>query len=330
MLPQWLCLLLSLAYLTFSHAPVKENGKNGTNSDQFPLPQSYGIYAVDNGKLTCLTKPQSTEEREQRLLFSEGVYFVVFHPKLKDPTVDLGTIKLYDWRHWSGQPPPVTRTVKKRVTGQPSMITVKPEKPLQPGLFEVDLWNQEATSAYGDVGVRVFDLVKFWEEVLAEIPDSWQAHNHLGAILYCQGKYDESAPHFERAVELKPDNPEVHNNLGLVLWRHREDPVMRERAIKEYEKAVEIKGEVVALRQNLAGALIETGRYEDAVQQYKAMLKWAPKDANMHAALGALQAQLGRYAEAKQEFETALQLDPNNATAKKNIEALQKLEQKGK
>lgn len=316
--------------MTFSPASGKENEKSRASVEPLPLPDSYGIYAVDNGKLVCLTKPQNPEEREQRLLFSEGLSFIVYDPRLKDPTTDLGSIKMYEWRHWSGNPPPLVGIATKRVANQPEMVTVTPEKPLKPGLFEVVFGDNCATENFGNIGVQTPDHVKFWEEVLAELPDSWQAHNHLGAVLYCQGKYDESAPHFERAVELKPDNPEVHNNLGLVLWRHREDPTMRDRAIKEYEKAVEIKGEIVALRQNLASAYIEVGRYEDAVQQYKAMLKWIPKDANMHATLGSLYAQLGRYAEAKQEFETALQLDPNNAVAKKNSELLQKEKEKGK
>ena len=174
-----------------------------------------------------------------------------------------------------------------------------------------------------------------WTACLKKNEASWQAHNHIGAVLYGEATeagrknltdlsdqlFREAAPHFARAVELKPKNPEVHNNLGLVLWRYGH----REEAIAQYYKAVEIKGEVMALRGNLAGALMEMQRYDAAAEQYRIMLAEMPNDAGLHANMGYIHAQTKRFSEAKQEFETALKLDPNNPALKQNYEMVRRM-----
>ena len=160
-----------------------------------------------------------------------------------------------------------------------------------------------------------------WTACLKKNEASWQAHNHIGAVLYGEQKFAEAAPHFARAVELKPANPEVHNNLGLVLWKYGR----REEAIAQYREAVRIKGEVMALRGNLASALLEMKRFEEAAEQYRFMLVEAPNDPGLHATLGVIHAQMKRFPEAKQEFETALRIDPQNAAIRQNYELVQRM-----
>ena len=160
-----------------------------------------------------------------------------------------------------------------------------------------------------------------WTACLEKNEASWQAHNHIGAVLYGEQKFAEAAPHFARAVELKPENPEVHNNLGLVLWKYGH----REEAIQQYREAVRIKGEVLPLRANLAGALVETGRFEEAVDQFLYMIKENPNDPSLHANLCFIYAQMKRFRDAKQEIEIALRLDPNNPALKQNYEALRRM-----
>ena len=157
-----------------------------------------------------------------------------------------------------------------------------------------------------------------WTACLKKNDDSWQAHNHMGADLYRIGKIKEAAPHFARAVELKPENPEVHNNLGLVLWYFGHRP----EAIAQYREAVRIKGEVIELRRNLAGALAATGQFEAAAEQYRLMIKEHPNASDLHAALGVFLAKMNRMSEARKEMETALQLNPGNAAARQNYQAL--------
>ena len=174
-----------------------------------------------------------------------------------------------------------------------------------------------------------------WTACLKKNEASWQAHNHIGAVLHGEAMdaarkglhetadqlFKKAAPHFARAVELKPANPEVHNNLGLVLWRYGH----REEAIAQYREAVRIKGEVMALRGNLAGALMEMKRYNEAAEQYGVMIKEMPNDPSLHTAMGYVYAQMNRLPEAKQEFETAYRLDPQNPQIRQNYETVRRM-----
>ena len=56
-----------------------------------------------------------------------------------------------------------------------------------------------------------------YERALALKPDLVQAQNNLGNIFREQGKLDQAAARFEQAIALRPDLPEMHNNLGNVL-----------------------------------------------------------------------------------------------------------------
>lgn len=160
-----------------------------------------------------------------------------------------------------------------------------------------------------------------WSACLEKNEASWQAHNHIGAVLYREQKIAEAAPHFARAVELKPENPEVHNNLGLVLWQFGR----KEEAIAQYREAVRIKGEVVALRQNLASALMMDNRLDEALEQFQYMEQESPKDPVLHLNLGIVYARLSRWAESRQEFEKCLQLFPGHPGALQNLELLRKM-----
>ena len=159
-----------------------------------------------------------------------------------------------------------------------------------------------------------------WTACLKKNEASWQAHNHIGAVLFAERKIPEATPHFERAVELKPDNPEVHNNLGLVRWHYGR----YDEAIAQYREAVRIKGEVMALRRNLGDALLAVKRLDDAIEQYNIILADYPNDPNLHANLSVAYAQMGRLPEALKECEITLRLDPNNPIAKGNYEILRK------
>ncbi len=56
-----------------------------------------------------------------------------------------------------------------------------------------------------------------YQRALELKPDYAEAHNNLGNALIGQGKSDAAATCYQRALELKPDYAEAHNNLGNVL-----------------------------------------------------------------------------------------------------------------
>lgn len=157
-----------------------------------------------------------------------------------------------------------------------------------------------------------------WRANLVDNPYAWQAHNHMGAVLYMQGKVDEAQPHFAAAVKYKPENPESHNNLGLSYGRQGD----MDTAIKEYYRAVEIKGDDPAMRANLGNGLLQARRYDEAVAQFEECLRMDPNNPAIHCNIGYAFQQQGRINEAVEHYRRALQLDPNMPQARRNLEAL--------
>jgi tetratricopeptide (TPR) repeat protein len=163
-----------------------------------------------------------------------------------------------------------------------------------------------------------------WKYTLAENSDSWQAHNHYGAVLYQKGQIGEAMFHFSEAVRLNPGDPESHHNLGLAY-------VMKKRAdegIAQFREAVRIKGDEPSMRTNLANALREAHHYDEAIIEYKEALRLNPNDPDLHSALGYTLAQVDRLDEAIVEFQTAVRIAPDVPEAQQNLKAA--LQQKRK
>lgn len=184
-----------------------------------------------------------------------------------------------------------------------------------------------------------------WRDTLSKNDDTWQGHNHIGAVLFTQGKHVEATTHFARAVELKPDNPESHNNLGLGYCTQGNI----EGGIVEYRRAVQIKGDEPSMRSNLANALASTAgnrlqkaqelsakgdtagaaeasdgaaqRFNEAIVEYTEVLKLDDRNPAVHTNIGVALMQTGRMDDAIAHFQRALELNPQMPQAKANLNA---------
>jgi tetratricopeptide (TPR) repeat protein len=143
-----------------------------------------------------------------------------------------------------------------------------------------------------------------WSATLAKNPNSWQAHNHLGAALYMRGDIKGAFPHFLRATQLKPENPESHNNLGLAESYFG----MKDEAIKEYQLAVKIKDDS-AMDTNLANAYEEMQRFPEAIDEYKHALTVNPANASAWCNMGYALMRMGQIDSAIACFIKAIEYD---------------------
>ena len=111
----------------------------------------------------------------------------------------------------------------------------------------------------------------------------------LGAHYLDTSKWVQAGDQFRRAVELVPDNPRAHNNLGLV---YRGQGKLDE-AAAAFQKAIDLDPTFLHFR-NLGMVLAETGRYAEAERavgrlielrpnQYRAWGLLASIYANQHA-----------------------------------------------
>jgi len=106
------------------------------------------------------------------------------------------------------------------------------------------------------------------------------------------------------------------NNLGASLLQQGKI----EEAVAEFRKAAELDPKYVAAQLNLGYAYDRKGQIEEAMAQYQKVIALEPGNLFAHNNLGVLYDKKGLYAEAIKEFEQVLQVDPSNATARDNLE----------
>lgn len=159
-----------------------------------------------------------------------------------------------------------------------------------------------------------------WTDTLKKNPNTWQANNHMGALLFSRGDIDAALYHFQRGVDLKPYNCEVHNNLGLALMK-KERP---QEALEHFKRAVDIKGDEPSIRSNYASALLSMKRFPEAIEQFQALVKLVPNDPSTHFNLGNAFYLSGRPNEAILAYQRSLELNPAFEPARNNMEAAKK------
>jgi tetratricopeptide (TPR) repeat protein len=106
--------------------------------------------------------------------------------------------------------------------------------------------------------------------------------NNLGAGFIAQGRMEEAAGEFRRALELDP--------------------------------------QYTAAQLNLAYTYDRLGRVEVAIAAYKRSLELDPRSAYAYNNLGVLYDKGGEYDQAIEAYEQALRIEPNNPATQKNLE----------
>jgi protein O-mannosyl-transferase len=158
-------------------------------------------------------------------------------------------------------------------------------------------------------------------------PDTWQANNHMGALIYGQAgdpRLDKATKdnlittamgYFRRGVELKPYNCEVHNNYALALCAKGR----YEEALVHYKRAVELKNDP-SIRTNYANALMATKRFDEAAANFVEAQKLMPDNPALYINAGNCYFELGRLDDAIASYRKTLELSPGNRDAENNLQ----------
>ena len=153
------------------------------------------------------------------------------------------------------------------------------------------------------------DSFTLFEHTLAVTPPNPVIEYALGLAFAESNRYDEAAPHFEKAVQIRPNEYKSLLYMGISRFRQGRLP----EAIEYAQAAIRSYPDSPRAHDLLGMALAKQNRNEAALDEMRRAVELAPKDADIRNDLGLALAQLGRIPEAIDEFHEAVRLDPDKA-----------------
>ncbi|MFN7143364.1 MAG: tetratricopeptide repeat protein [Myxococcota bacterium] len=129
-------------------------------------------------------------------------------------------------------------------------------------------------------------------------PRAWKPLNALGVVYIARGEHALAEESFQRALRLAPDEAEILNNYGTLLvdlGRNEEAVARFQAALKDLDYR-----NMSMVHSNLAFALLQTGRLDEALRHAREATRRAPT-------LCRAWYNLGRVMEAKKDAPAALE-----------------------
>ncbi|MGE0451656.1 MAG: tetratricopeptide repeat protein [Vicinamibacterales bacterium] len=141
------------------------------------------------------------------------------------------------------------------------------------------------------------------------------SESNLALALQEEGRLDEAAAHYRRAIEIQPDYAPAYNNLGVM----QRSAGLVDEAIATYRKALELRGDYPDAHYNLANALLEKNRPAEAAEHFTIALRSIPEAASASNNLGIALAAQNRPEDAVDAFRGAVEAEPDSAVAHRNL-----------
>ncbi len=135
--------------------------------------------------------------------------------------------------------------------------------------------------------------------------------NDEGARLYGEGRLQEAAQVFQRAIKTDGSNADALGNLGIVLARGGKTS----RALEFFDRSLALRPGHAGTLANSAFALREAGRYEEAIRALRQALQMEPRNPERWCDLALMHKDIGELDEARGCGERALALEGAYARA---------------
>jgi protein O-mannosyl-transferase len=148
-----------------------------------------------------------------------------------------------------------------------------------------------------------------------QIEEFPEVHVRLGHLLADDGKTEEAAFHFYRALEMNPALVDARVNLGILLVKKG----MIEEARKEYLTALRVVPNLAEAHFSLGNLYLREGKLEEANSHLSAAAQADPAHAGARTNLGVTLGRQGKIKEAAEQLEKAVELNPGSAEARDNL-----------
>ncbi len=127
------------------------------------------------------------------------------------------------------------------------------------------------------------------------------ALTYLGMISDDKGEYDRAIEFLTRARTYDNKNPDIYKNLAIA-YRHRKD---FDKALESAEKSASLNSEDVVAKKILGDVYYDSGKYENAIGQYREILDKNPDNAGVLYNMGSAQLAKGDEFAAMEYFKKA-------------------------
>jgi tetratricopeptide (TPR) repeat protein len=139
---------------------------------------------------------------------------------------------------------------------------------------------------------------RHYEELVATYPEDERAHIQMALFALRRGEDASALEHLEEAIRI---NPDYHPAQSLVGYAHKQAGNY-EAAEAAFAKCIELLPEEANPYDSYAELMMTTGRFEEAIRNYRLALSKDPDFFFSALGLGHSQALLGRLEEARQTY----------------------------
>ncbi len=146
-------------------------------------------------------------------------------------------------------------------------------------------------------------------------PSSPNAHNNLGDVYGRAGDKQAALREFQKAIELKPGYGDAYHNLANT-YRELGDS---DKALENYQDALKFNPNLWQSYQNMAAIYFEQKKFDLAVENLQKAILINPGNLNLKHNLGLVNLIMGNKDKAKEIFTKILTFDPNNEMAKQGL-----------
>lgn len=157
-------------------------------------------------------------------------------------------------------------------------------------------------------------------------PSNSVHHSNMAGALRALGRRDEAIASYRRALQLKPDGLDVHNQLGVLLGECGDltGAEAHYRLVLRHPAGLDLNAARahVDARFNLANLLARRKQFDEAIAEFRHVLRQRPDFAAAHCNLGAVLFDLSAFEECERCYREALRLNPTFAEAHTNLGGL--------
>ena len=159
--------------------------------------------------------------------------------------------------------------------------------------------------------MNYLDEIKNLQEILKRNPDDFKTRKNLAILLLENGFNQEALAHFTHIINTQNADSAVFYNTGILYEKLKDT----DKALKAYEKAVEISPENIDAYYNLGLVYTQKNQFKEALKCFLHVLNNDDEDGNTWFNAGLCYFKMNDLAQSKEYFEKALEINEEDIYA---------------